>query len=320
MTDVTPDWPQPPEASRKDEELWKAQVGYAQAVATARVNAAIAKEKAELDEQIADRKAEIDKRSQIDLKREDADIASRAGFHAAMVEVSKGTVERARSSAELVQKAAAALVTLYTALLGVVFSVVENPLPSRGLVPAVLLGAAVVLSTVYLAYLSKPEEVDAPTPHSEWHGAAMNRTVAFILWTRSGAMNRAHFLQASVVALAFALVALPAPFVDVTPDPAPQEVAAEAETGWPDAPTGMNVALAKILYQAQVTEAATSRAAAKPAVAGDDDTVWWIGCGVALLVSLLAPFGINWLAEKRTASEGEYIADRGKLPSPMRAP
>lgn len=306
---MTPDWPTPPAGGTVDAELWKARVAYAQSVAIAEVNARIAADKATLDAEIADRKREADERSQVVLKREDADIASRAAFHAAMVDVAKGTIERARAGAEFVQKGAAAIVGLYTALLGVVFSVADNPMPSRGLVPPVLLSASVVLSTVYLAYLSKAGDVAAPTPNTDRRKAAMNRTIAFILWTRAGAMNRKHFLHASVIALAFALIALPAPFVDVTPDPAPATVAKEAAAGWPQPDTGMNVELAKILYKAQVTEAAAARAAGTPAVADDDDSIWWLGCAIALVVSLVAPRFIN----RESDSGGD---EDGELPGP----
>jgi len=51
-----------------------------------------------------------------------------------------------------VQKAAAAIAALYTPLLGVVFSVNDNPLPSRGVIPVLFLGLAILSSTAYLAY------------------------------------------------------------------------------------------------------------------------------------------------------------------------
>ena len=73
---------------------------------------------------------------------EDAEVAQ--GREQALLDVAKGTLDRARANADLVQKASAALVPLYTGALALAFSVGDHPLPLRGLIPTILLGLAVV--------------------------------------------------------------------------------------------------------------------------------------------------------------------------------
>jgi len=95
----------------------------------------------------------------------DADASNLAKFHDTMTTLAIGSVDRARAGAELVQKASAALVTLYTGVLALVFSVTNNPLPPRGVLAPVFLGLAVVLSTAYIAYLEPTTGYNpAPTP------------------------------------------------------------------------------------------------------------------------------------------------------------
>ena len=200
------------------------------------------------------------------------------------------------------QKAAGAIGTLYTGVLALAFSVSDRPLPPRGLVPAVLLGWAIVWATAYLAYLSKPRGVDQPEPTSDFAEGAMRRSITFIEWTTRGAWNRGYALQVSVVALAAALVFLPAPFISLDPTPpASAGDPAVRQPDWPKTPTaGPNLALEKIRFQAEVTEAAALRAkTTEPAPDKASEDVWWYLCGFAILLSLLLPVviaGVAWLS------------------------
>ena len=85
--------------------------------------------------------------------------AVRQAYYQAVLDLSKASVDRARASGETVQKAAATIVTLYTGVLALAFSVAEHPLPFRALFAAFLLGLAIVMSTAFLAYLPDPDDV-----------------------------------------------------------------------------------------------------------------------------------------------------------------
>ena len=250
---------------------------------------------AELEGELARQTAQQEADAARAQATDDAINASIAAFHNALIEVSKTAIDRARAGADTVQKSAGAIATVYTTVLAVAFSVSERPLPSRGLVPAILLGWAIVWSTAYLAYLSRAKAVKQPQPTTEFEEGAMRRSIAFIEWTRSAAMNRKYALRVSVFALAFGLALLPAPFVNFEPV---TETSASAPTGppWPGQPTGRDAELNKILYQAQVTEAADLRQTDQPIADDGDDSTWWWLCGGAVIASMLVPALLGFAA------------------------
>ena len=210
---------------------------------------------------------------------------SEAYFEAAF-EVAKGSVDRARAGAEFVEKAAAAIVTIYTGALAVAFSVADNPLPLRGLIPATFLGLAVALAAFYLAY---------PSVDVKWStvptGAKKSDPVAwftaFQAWMRGIVLRRSNLLRASLMALLFGVLFLPTPFVKVKTKPAtpPQRV------GWP-APPSNNIQVQKILYQARVSEVAKLREKAAPQPKGefsiDEHWLWWASALALAVVGITA--------------------------------
>jgi hypothetical protein len=187
-----------------------------------------------------------------------------------------------------VQKAAGTIATLYTGVLALAFSVSERPLPIRGLAAPVLLGLAIVLSTVYLAYLTPGRDVNLPKPHSNWRVATMRRLAFFVEWTRAGAMNRRYWLHASVIALAFAIALLPAPFVAIAGSSEDARDAAREARAWPPAPGG-EAELAEILYAAQVSEAAALRDAAAELIEDGAEWPWRAASGGGAVLALLVP-------------------------------
>jgi hypothetical protein len=253
-----------------------------------------------------------------------AELDLNAEYYKAIFEVGKGTLERSRAGAETVQKAAAAIVTLYTGLLAVTFSVAERPLPPRGAVPAILLGSAIVLSTFYVAFLGRSGKrfVEAPTATSSLRENELERAVAFLTWMRESALRRAYFLRASVLALGFGVMLLPAPFVALGHLDVPivgwtfgKETtgsAAAAAPDWPPVPatTGSDPELTRIVYRAQVKEAADRRQAPAPARSGTDD-FWFALTGVALgLCLLLAALGGRGEEKEEPDRDGK----RGHVP------
>jgi hypothetical protein len=252
-------WPEPPpdDAPTSAQKVFEAQVG----ARGRRIDAAIARRKA----------------------NQDADIAQNAEFQKALIEVAKGGIDRSRANAETVQKAAGAIGTIYTGILGVTFSVTSRPLPTRGVLPAVFLGIAVALSTAYLAYMSRREDV---TEHSLDAGrtglAGQFERVTFLLrWVRRTVRRRGWLLRSSVIGLALGVVLLPVAFISWG-----GQAAAVPETPpWPSsAPAGLSPDLQKIQFQAEVHEVARLRTARS---AAPDDTAFTIAAfaaGLALVI------------------------------------
>lgn len=282
-------WPDPGDEATRKKQIFDAQIDAAKEHAKA-----------------------IDARAQAEL---DAELENHAEFHKALIGVAQGSIDRARASAETVQKAATAILALYTAVLGAAFSVTDNALPSRGVIPTLFLGAAVVFSTAYLAYLSQPGSSSAPRPTGAFRPAAIERTRTFIKWASGSTRNRAYWLRASVVALGAALMFLPAPFLGPLPlldriYPAAEPKASDA-ADWPVIPPASegDLALRKILYQAQVDEIAAMRESAGPAQV-DANRSWWWGALIGLLGVLLVPL----LTKKAPVAAGTT-----QSPEPARA-
>lgn len=224
-----------------------------------------------------------------------AELDTKTEYYKSIFEVAKGSVDRARSGAQSVQTVAGTIVTLYTGLLAVTFAAASRPLPPRGVVPAVLLGVSVVLSTGYLAYLrsSDDREVAAPAATSSRRSAELARARSFIRWTRSAATKRSYWLRASVLAFGFAIMLLPAPFValgkvDLGIVTFGKDVTQPKTTaGWPAIPTGsQNIELQKIRYAAEVKEAAAARSGNTGAAKDGADAFWFAVGGLALAISL----------------------------------
>jgi hypothetical protein len=221
-------------------------------------------------------------------------------FFDAVFEVAKGTIDRARSGAETVQKASAAIMLIYTSLLGLVFSVSERPLPSRGVIPALFFGFAVVMSTAYMAYLSTGKRIAGLGAKPSRREAEIERARTLIAWTRATAMHNAYALRVSVLALGVGLAFLPAPFVTFGASSSGDgQTVTPVQQDWPEpsARAGANVELQKILYEAQVAEAAEARkqeVAEETPIAEGHDATWWKAALAAFLFMLIAPSGKGW--------------------------
>lgn len=311
-----PRWPATHSTSARD-ALYQArlsEIAVASQVRSTRslelLKAQFALEKARADHDLAEASAREEATRAAAAAEDDADRASSAAYSAAVLDVAKGSHERARGSAEFVQKAATAIFGLYTGALTLSFSVTEAPLPVRGLLPSVFLGLAVVLATGYLAYLTRGGSVPDPQHAQGREQAELERVRTFVVWTRNSTMVRVWMLRASVIALAVGTIVLPLPFLTLAtaaPDTATQDatectapLVRDPATGacivpWPDPPPASAgpVELRELLYQAQVEEAAvardTARETAASAPAADDSWVlWWVG-GVGLALVLVVP-------------------------------
>lgn len=208
-------------------------------------------------------------------------------FHTTMADVAKGAIDRARDSAKYVQTAAAAVNALYVAVLGLVFSVTNHPLPARGVYPTLFLAAAVALSTAYLAFLTSPK---APEMWSFGASETENqfaRTMWLVRWVNSVILDRRYAIRSSVLALGLGVLLIPGPFVSLGRAPS-----------LPPAPTAPTIpgeiapsveADAVKLFAAQVSDFTTVTEARKDAVeqaktASDREWMLELGFGVVALV------------------------------------
>jgi hypothetical protein len=184
-----------------------------------------ARYQAQLDNELASRRelaaeAAADAQLRRDLQKsaQDAEVALNQSVHDARINIAQTAIERGLSGAEFVRNAAAGIVTLYTGLLGVTYATTNGgtTLPARGIAPAILLGLGLACATAYAALLSQTPRAMAPKPHSDLATFQGRRLNAFIDWASNIAMGRAYFLHASVFALFFGVLSLPAPFINIS--------------------------------------------------------------------------------------------------------
>lgn len=190
-------------------------------------------------------------------------------FFAAYYEVLRGRIEQSRQSAETVQRAAAAISGLYGVALGVAFSVTNNPLPARGVIPLLFLGLAIVSSTVYLSWQGGARGLMATTsPELQTGSFARQRAfiVDFQVLVADFMRRRLGWLRAAIVSLAFGLVLMPVPFVQIDTGDAPQtdvsmsitQLIDTIDPPWPDASVSGN-GVQTALMESQLAEIARLR-------------------------------------------------------------
>ena len=194
-----------------------------QSPTSARADFAKARYQAELDEAkaLARDAAEADKIARaLEAARIDAaqaaEDASRQAVQAAYLEVGKGIIDRSLKRAEFVTAAAGSIGTIYSGLLALVYSSsadVPNPLPARGIVPALFLAAAFVFSAVYVSFLRRARRKGNLLPGGVGGAIEETRLISFITWATESAMQRAWALRTAVVSLGAGVALLPLAFV-----------------------------------------------------------------------------------------------------------
>jgi hypothetical protein len=297
----------PPVDAEADFSGWPSQPGSGVGTeARAIFEARIAVREKQIDADFARAKADAD-----------ANIADQRAYFDALYTLAAGGIDRARSGAQTVQTAAAAIGTLYAGVLGVTFSVSDRPLPARGLLAPLFLGLALVLSTMYLAYLNpRSRQLPAPLNTGVMGTAALNRIRSFMEMTRAVIRPQARSLRGAIVALAIGVAYLAAPLVSPPAWMAfgiHTSVAATSASKslppWPKPPAKTN-ADATVLYKAQVAETAKARSdalAVKP-VPGSNvrdaaALLWGLTLGlVVLLVAMLTGTSSPDSGEDQTGS------------------
>lgn len=233
-------------------------------------------------------------------------------FHTTLRDIGKTTVTRTDSLAQLVQTASAAIVTLYTGVLGFVFVAGGTALPLRALIPAIFLGLAVVLAAAYAAFLTPiPDTPYRPTSLPRQNALAQTRAVLRFVRVRNH--TRARAIRAAVVALGLGVLFLPAPFIALgsAGAPAPAVHATELPNIPEDAPAEALPELVVARYQVELSEAAAIRAGERSAGPTAAETeLLGIRMQVAdanflLLAALLAVVGFLFAAFYKVPSDSD---------------
>jgi len=140
--------------------------------------------------------------------------------HNGYIAVVQNSLDRSIQRGTYITTAAASIVTLYTGLIAVRFSTSSKStlLPARGLLPALFLGAAVVFSTFFLAFLRKRTMVLEVLPSGLGGDIPRARLLDFIEWVMAGVVARAWSLRVAVISLGLGLILLPIAFIQLSSD------------------------------------------------------------------------------------------------------
>ena len=145
-----------------------------------------------------------------------AETDLRAAIQAAYIEVQKAKIDRTFRAADAVTKAAGAIATIYTGLLALVYSVGSTPpqpLPARGIAPAIFLALAFFFSVVNVGFIRRTgRKVDILEAGETWKQQQV-RLVRFLQWVDRGALQRAWALRSGVICLGAGVALLPLPFL-----------------------------------------------------------------------------------------------------------
>jgi hypothetical protein len=136
-------------------------------------------------------------------------------IHDQRVTVVMAAFERAQAGAEFVRNAAAGILAVYQAVLGLAFVAKDRPLPVSGVIGSVFLAIALVGATAYMAWLSPGTPGVPPAPSASLKEYQDRRLNAFSAWVSSAVLARAYFMHAAVVSLFLGAVALPLPFITI---------------------------------------------------------------------------------------------------------
>ena len=237
------------------------------------------------DIEVAERQAQLDEHAAEQAAKREFDAA----YYTAILETAKGSIDRARSSGELIEKAATAIGGFYAAIIGVTFSVTDHPISARALMPVLFLALAIVGSMIYLAFPTPSSGIAKLVPTTARPERMRRQVERYLVMVKELNGRRVYFLRCSVVALGVAVVLLPAPFISDPQDTAATTEAADV-VAFPKPPavaSDAEAVVAAVRYQAEVDEAIAART---PGATGQEN---WPGWATLMLVAgLVLTFGI----------------------------
>lgn len=218
------------------------------------------------------------------------------GLYEKKLESAADTIEHMRDAGKFVETAAAAVATLYTGALALIFAADGTPLPWRGFVPTGFLAFAVGFSAVYLAFITRPRVIGAPrfVEKDDVIDRLQIMSQHYSAWISAAVRTRQAFLRAAVVSLMVGVALLPLPFIEIpAAEPTPTTQTVEFPSPQFEAPTE----LAAIVYQAQIDRFVETL---KPQPQSDAPenaiALWSIAVGAVLVVATLL---ITWWFDSR---------------------
>lgn len=118
----------------------------------------------------------------------------------------------------VVTAAIATVITLYTTLLGLVYAADTTKgklFTPVAVIPAVFLGMALFLVTVYAALFKQTLGVGPLLPTGIGGQVAEMRLITFMRWSYAGVLERAWALHAGIVSFGVGVATLPLPFISM---------------------------------------------------------------------------------------------------------
>lgn len=131
----------------------------------------------------------------------------------AYIDTAKASLDQAMTRADTIQRAAAAIGTVYVGILAFVFKPERDPtqqlsfvLPVRGVWPVVFLGLAIAFTSLYLAFIRRYQlppagKLFVATPE------------AYTRWATAALAHRSWLLHMAAMSLSVGLALLPLPFL-----------------------------------------------------------------------------------------------------------
>lgn len=154
------------------------------------------------------------------------ETASLKAIQDAYVTTAQSSLDRALTRMNVVTASVSAVTGIYTALLAYVYTTAntatgaanqpaENALTWVALIPALFLGLALFLVTIYAAMLRSKTTVGPFLPTGIGGQVAEMRLVTYMKWCFAGVLARRWALHAGIVSLGMGVATLPLPFIDV---------------------------------------------------------------------------------------------------------
>ena len=157
----------------------------------------------------------------VSTARQDVDRATEAAsvkaIEAAYIATSQSSLDRALTRVNVVTAAVAAIITLYTGLLGLVYTADSgkgnNHLSAVALIPGLFLGLALFLVAIYAALLKATVTVGPLLPTGIGGQMPELRLVTFMRWCFAGILQRSWALHAGIVSMGVGVFTLPVAFI-----------------------------------------------------------------------------------------------------------
>lgn len=257
---------------------------------------------------LTDANAEREHERAVELARDEAKYALQKAvwdtehslhieYHKTISDVARGVLERSRQGGEFLEKAAAAIATVYTGVLALSYSATGTRLPIQGIIAPLFLGITIAFAAAYLAFLRRAPEVPARQARGSLRETQEERTFFLLRWTQAGAFNKAFTIRAAVVSLFMGIAFLPAPFIELSTSAVEEDVEGDVDTKeeaieWPQPDDTISGAQERrILYEEQVDYFRDQLEAEKAPAPGQPLAPW----GIAAAAGMAGVFVGPWL-------------------------